>query len=121
MLGYCKNSANPVGHLVLYVCGYRDASASSSPTTCTALQLANFWQDVAVDYTRGGSTVPLESLAKFGVSEGDIAQRRATPQFREMMNSKCGARVVCMACRWRRSRKHLAINIELFSRGGWKS
>ncbi len=51
VLGYCRNSANPVGHLVLYVCGYRDAERQAlSDFTCTALQLANFWQDVSVDY-----------------------------------------------------------------------
>ena len=79
VLGYCKNSANPVGHLVLYLCGYRDAERQKlSDYTCTALQLANFWQDVAVDYGKGRIYLPLESLAKFGVSENDIAQRRAT-------------------------------------------
>ncbi len=53
VLGYCHNSANPVGHLVLYVCGYRDAERQRlSDFTCTALQLANFWQDVSVDYAQ---------------------------------------------------------------------
>ena len=69
VLGYCKNSANPVGHLVLYLCGYRDAERQQlSDYTCTALQLANFWQDVAVDYGKGRIYLPLESLAKFGVT-----------------------------------------------------
>ena len=50
LLGYCRNSANPVGHLVLYVCGYKDTHRQKlSDFTCTALQLANFWQDVCVD------------------------------------------------------------------------
>src|SRR6266581_9031021 len=50
VLGYCRYSANPVGHLVLYVCGYRDAERQAlSDFTCTALQLANFWQDVTAD------------------------------------------------------------------------
>ena len=54
VLGYCKNSANPVGHLVLYLCGYRDAERQQlSDYTCTALQLANFWQDVAVRLRQG--------------------------------------------------------------------
>ncbi|HMF79399.1 MAG TPA: squalene/phytoene synthase family protein, partial [Bryobacteraceae bacterium] len=48
VFGYCVNSANPVGHLVLYLCGYRDAERQRlSDFTCTALQLANFWQDIA--------------------------------------------------------------------------
>ncbi len=122
VLGYCKNSANPVGHLVLYLCGYRDAERQQlSDYTCTALQLANFWQDVAVDYGKGRIYLPLESLAKFGVTEADIADRRATPQFRELMKFE-----VARARDWfRRGRplagkvdKHLAIDIELFSRGG---
>jgi squalene synthase HpnC len=122
VLGYCKNSANPVGHLVLYVCGYRDVERQQlSDYTCTALQLANFWQDVAVDYGKGRIYLPLESLARFGVSESDIAERRATPQFREMMKFE-----VERAREWFRMGmplpgkvdKHLAIDIELFSRGG---
>jgi len=122
LLGYCVNSANPVGHLVLYVCGYRDAERQQlSDYTCTALQLANFWQDVAVDYGKGRIYLPLESLAKFGVSEDDIAQHRATPQFREMMKFE-----VARASEWfqrglplaGKVDKHLAIDIELFSRGG---
>src|SRR5271156_632081 len=83
VLAYCRYSANPVGHLVLYLCGYRDAERQQlSDYTCTALQLANFWQDVARDYDKGRIYLPLESLAKFGVTEDDIAQRRCTPQFR---------------------------------------
>jgi squalene synthase HpnC len=122
LLGYCVNSANPVGQLVLYVCGYRDAERQQlSDYTCTALQLANFWQDVAVDYGKGRIYLPLESLAKFGVSEDDIAQRCPTPQFREMMKFE-----VARAREWfqrglplaAKVDKHLAIDIELFSRGG---
>src|SRR5207248_3365219 len=86
LVGYCLNSANPVGHLVLYLCGYRDAERQKlSDYTCTALQLANFWQDVSVDYAKGRIYLPLQDLAKYGVSENDIAQRRATPQFIELM------------------------------------
>ena len=122
VLGYCKNSANPVGHLVLYLCGYRDAERQLlSDYTCTALQIANFWQDVARDYDKGRIYLPLESLAKFGVSEDDIAQRRATPQFREMLKFE-----VQRARDWfaeglplaGKVDKHLALDIELFSRGG---
>jgi len=122
VLGYCKNSANPVGQLVLYLCGYRDAERQQlSDYTCTALQLANFWQDVAVDYGKGRIYLPLESLAKFGVTESDIAERRPTPQFREMMKFE-----VARAREWFRMGlplagkvdEHLAIDIEVFSRGG---
>ena len=122
VLAYCKNSANPVGHLVLYLCGYRDAGRQQlSDYTCTALQLANFWQDVAVDYGKGRIYLPLDSLAKFGVSESDIAERRATPQFLEMMKFE-----VARARDWFRMGlplvgkvdKHLATDLDLFSRGG---
>jgi squalene synthase HpnC len=122
VLGYCKNSANPVGRLVLYVCGYRDEERQLlSDYTCTALQIANFWQDVSRDYDKGRIYLALESLAKFGVTEDDIAQRRFTPQFRELMKFE-----VARAREWfarglplaGKVDKHLAIDIELFSRGG---
>lgn len=122
VLGYCRFSANPVGHLVLYLCGYRDSERQHlADYTCTALQLANFWQDVAVDYQKGRIYLPLESLAQFGVSEDDIANRRCTSQFRSLMNSE-----VERARDWFRRGlplaaivdRHLAIDIELFSRGG---
>ena len=72
LLGYCRYSANPVGHLVLYVCGYRDAERQQlSDCTCTALQLANFWQDVTVDYGKGRIYLPLENLRRFDVDESD--------------------------------------------------
>src|ERR1700757_3942948 len=59
LLGYCRNSANPVGHLVLYLCGYADSYRQQlSDYTCTALQLANFWQDVRVDWEKGRVYVP---------------------------------------------------------------
>ncbi|HEY6939113.1 MAG TPA: squalene synthase HpnC, partial [Terriglobales bacterium] len=86
LLGYCQYSANPVGRLVLYACGYRDDERQQlSDYTCTALQLANFWQDVLVDYAKGRIYLPLESMRKFEVTEDDIAQRRGTPQFLDLM------------------------------------
>src|SRR5438477_5774347 len=86
VLGYCKYSANPVGHLVLYLCGYSDPERQQlSDYTCTALQLANFWQDVAVDYSKGRIYLPLEDLERYGIEEQDIANRRATPAFIQMM------------------------------------
>src|SRR4051812_440445 len=86
VLGYCKYSANPVGRLVLYLCGYRDEHRQElSDYTCTALQLANFWQDVLRDWEKGRVYLPLEDLRIFGVTEEDIAQRRATPEFIAMM------------------------------------
>src|SRR5207237_7596040 len=70
LLGYCRNSANPVGHLVLYLCGYRDPERQQlSDFTCTALQLANFWQDVSADFAKGRIYLPLEDLRRYDVSE----------------------------------------------------
>jgi len=122
ILAYCRYSANPVGHLVLYLCGYSDAERQQiSDYTCTALQLANFWQDVFVDYGKGRIYLPLEDLRRFGVSGEDIAQRRATPQFVAMMKFEVerardwfarGLPLVKMVNR------ELAIDLELFSRGG---
>jgi squalene synthase HpnC len=122
LLGYCKNSANPVGHLVLYLCGYRDADRQQlSDYTCTALQLANFWQDVVADYGKGRIYLPLEDLAKYSVTEDDIAQRTATPEFVDMMRFEVErarewfARGLPLA---KMVDKQLALDIELFSRGG---
>jgi len=86
LLGYCHYSANPVGHLVLYLCGYRDAERQQlSDFTCTALQLANFWQDVSVDYEKDRIYLPLEDLRRFAVTENDIAQKDNSRAFRDMM------------------------------------
>ncbi len=122
LLGYCHYSANPVGHLVLYLCGYRDAERQQlSDFTCTALQLANFWQDVSADYEKGRIYLPLEDLRRFRVSEDAITGQRNTPAFREMMRFE-----VERAREWfdrglplvGKVSKQLAIDIELFSRGG---
>jgi squalene synthase HpnC len=122
LLGYCRCSANPVGRLVLYACGYHDEYRQQlSDYTCTALQLANFWQDVKVDYARGRIYLPLEDLRQFGVSENDIARPWATPPFRELMRFQ-----ITRAREWfargmplaRQVDRKLAIDIELFTRGG---
>lgn len=122
VLGYCHYSANPVGHLVLYLCGYRDAERQQlSDFTCTALQLANFWQDVSVDYEKGRIYLPLEDLRRFEVTEDDIARKQNTPAFVELMKFE-----VARARDWFRQGlplvgrvdRELAIDLDLFSRGG---
>jgi squalene synthase HpnC len=122
LLAYCNYSANPVGHLVLYLCGYRDAERQAlSDWTCTALQLANFWQDVSVDYAKGRIYIPLEDLRRFRVAEADIAAQRNTTQFCDLMQFQ-----VDRARGWfdrglpliEKVDKELAIDLELFSRGG---
>ena len=122
LLGYCRYSANPVGHLVLYLCGYHDPGRQQlSDFTCTALQLANFWQDVSLDYEKGRIYLPLEDLRRFGVIEEDIAQKRNTPAFCTMMKFE-----VERARDWFRQGlplignvdRELAVDLDLFSRGG---
>jgi squalene synthase HpnC len=122
VVGYCRCSANPVGHLVLHLCGYRDAERQAlSDFTCTALQLANFWQDVSADYARGRIYLPLEDLRRFGVSEEDISAQRNTSSFCDLMRFE-----VERARNWFRQGlpliekvdRELAIDIELYSRGG---
>lgn len=122
VLAYCRYSANPVGHLVLYLSGYGDAERQAlSDRTCTALQLANFWQDVSLDYAKGRVYLPLEDLRRYGVSEDDIAQNRNTPAFCEMMKFE-----VQRARSWFREglplvskvNRELAVDLELFTRGG---
>ena len=83
---YCQHSANPVGHLVLYVCGYRDDERQRlSDFTCTALQLANFWQDVVRDYALGRIYIPLEDLHRFEYTEEELARGKVTDNFRRLM------------------------------------
>ena len=122
VLAYCRYSANPVGHLVLYLCGYHDAERQQlSDYTCTALQLANFWQDVTVDYAKGRIYLPLEDLRRYSVSEDDLARNRNTPAFCAMMKFE-----VERAREWfdrglplvRKVDKSLAVDLDLFSRGG---
>jgi squalene synthase HpnC len=122
VLAYCRFSANPVGHLVLYLCGYHDTERQQlSDYTCTALQLANFWQDVTVDYAKGRIYLPLEDLRRYSVTESDLAENRNTPAFCQMMKFE-----VERAREWferglplvKKVDKALAVDLELFSRGG---
>jgi len=120
--GYCRYSANPVGHLVLYLCGYRDADRQAlSDSTCTALQLANFWQDVSDDYDKGRIYLPLDDLRRYQVAESDISGANNSPAFCDMMRFEVGrARelfqeglpLVALV------NPELAVDLELFSRGG---
>ena len=122
LLGYCRYSANPVGHLVLYLCGHRDSDRQQlSDYTCTALQLANFWQDVSADFAKGRIYLPLEDLRRFGVSEEVIRDGKNTSAFCEMIKFE-----VERAREWfaqglpliAKVDRALATDIELFSRGG---
>ena len=86
LLGYCENSANPVGRLVLYIFGYRDEERQMlSDATCTALQLTNFWQDVRRDLDKGRIYIPLEDMERFGYGEADLLAGRSDGRFRDLM------------------------------------
>jgi squalene synthase HpnC len=122
LLGYCRYSANPVGRLVLYLCGYSDPERQGhSDATCTALQLANFWQDVVRDYAIGRIYLPLEDMARYHVPEEDIAASRFTPAFAQLLRFECerakalfqdGMKLLPLVHR------RLRLDIEMFSRGG---
>ncbi|WP_394605566.1 squalene/phytoene synthase family protein, partial [Escherichia coli] len=83
---YCRRSANPVGRIMLALYGKTDAvCVAQSDGICTALQLVNFWQDVAVDWQKGRVYIPQDDLLKFGVSEEQIAAGRADAAFQRLM------------------------------------
>ena len=122
LYGYCRYSANPVGRLVLYLCGYSDAERQRlSDATCTALQLANFWQDVVVDLEKDRVYIPLEVLERHGYGLDDLYALRMSPAFREVMREIVArARelfVVGLPLSATVDRR-LALDIDLFSRGG---
>lgn len=122
LLGYCRNSANPVGRLVLHLFGCADDTRLSlSDEVCTGLQLANFWQDVARDFAIGRVYLPAEDLARFGVSEADISEKRFTSAFTELLRFE----VVRTRGYFERGRgllpllpQAVRVDVELFIRGG---
>lgn len=86
LLSYCERSANPVGRLVLYLLNYRDEERQRlSDYTCTALQLANFWQDVAVDYQKGRIYLPGEDMERFGYTEFELRNSVLNASFIRLM------------------------------------
>ncbi|MCL6480509.1 MAG: squalene synthase HpnC [Firmicutes bacterium] len=120
--GYCRYSANPVGHLVLYLCGYRDAERQRlADATCTALQLANFWQDVSRDLDKGRLYIPLDALARHGLSEADIVARRFDARYVSLMQELI-AHTRELFARGRPLARlvapELRVDLELFTRGG---
>ena len=83
---YCELSANPVGQIVLYIFGAATPERIElSDRICTALQLAEHWQDVAEDLARGRIYLPADDLARFGVTEADLAEPAAGPGVRDLM------------------------------------
>src|SRR4051794_34962513 len=122
LFNYCRCSANPVGRLVLYLCGYSDEKRQRlSDATCTALQLANFWQDVTVDLLKDRIYIPLDVIERHGYTADDLFAHRFTPGFRETMREivekarelfHVGLPLSGMVDR------RLALDLDLFSRGG---
>ena len=91
LLGYCRLSANPVGRIVLYVFGsFSQQRAELSDSICTALQLAEHWQDVAEDLRAGRIYLPAEDMGKFGCAQEDLAQASAPPQVRALISFETG-------------------------------
>jgi squalene synthase HpnC len=122
LLGYSHYSANPVGRLVLWVCGYREEQLGLlSDKVCTALQLANFWQDVLEDAERGRRYIPGDAMLRYGVDEGQIEGRVFTPEFRAMVESLV-AQTREMLLEGGAISKHvdkdLAVVLDLFRKGG---
>jgi len=122
VLKYCHYSANPVGRLVLYACGeVSEENFRLSDATCSALQLANFWQDVRVDFAKGRVYIPQDDMRRLGVSDETIARGTATPEFRALLRHEVEfARSLFMQGLplIGRVNRDLAIDLDLFSRGG---
>lgn len=122
VLDYCEYSANPVGRLVLYLCGYRDeARQRLSDVTCTALQLANFWQDVSRDLEKGRIYIPLDRAAAHGVSERDIVEKKFDQRYvllmKELIEYTRGLFEKGMPLSKMVEGK-LSVDLAMFSRGG---
>jgi squalene synthase HpnC/squalene synthase HpnD len=122
VLNYCVYSANPVGRLVLYLSGYRDEQRQQlSDATCTALQLANFWQDVSRDLEKGRIYIPLDIAAAHGLSEADIVARRFDDRYVHLMKDLIARTRTLFAEGMPLAKMvdaRLSVDLEMFSRGG---
>ncbi len=122
VLSYCRYSANPVGRIFLMLFNYRDEERFLlSDATCTALQLANFWQDIARDLEKGRIYIPLEDMKRFNYSENDLITHQTTPAFIELMKVEIhktrdlfekGLELI------KKVQGKIQLDIELFSQGG---
>lgn len=122
LLSYCQGSANPVGRIVLMLFGYRDAMRFRfSDATCTALQLTNFWQDIAIDLGKGRIYLPQEDLRCFAVSEEDLQAGRCHEGFRALMRfeiSRTRELFVFGRNLIPTVERRLRVDLKLFSMGG---
>lgn len=88
LLDYCRRSANPIGRLVLRIAGYRDDRLDvASDNVCSALQLANHWQDLGVDWRRGRLYLPLSVVRASGADLNDLGRRRMSPEWQSSMRT----------------------------------
>jgi squalene synthase HpnC len=124
VFSYCRCSANPVGRLVLRLCGYADDERDRmSDATCTALQLANFWQDVTVDFEKDRVYLPLDLLARHGYTVEDLAARKFDASFQAVMREavdvarKLFIEGLPLA---KTVDRRLGFDLDLFSRGGMR-
>jgi len=122
LVHYCEHSATPVGKLFLILFGYHDDELLAlSDSTCIALQLTNFWQDVKRDYEQGRIYLPLDEMKEYDVSEADLSAAQACDKFKSLMHFQ-----VERTRRYFRDglplidrvRGSLRVDIALFSRGG---
>ena len=122
LLGYSRNSANPVGRLVLYLFGHRDAERQHlSDLVCSGLQLANFWQDVAIDLEKGRIYLPRRDMEKFGVSAAELEAHASSKNFVELMRHEVAiarAMLIEGGELYRQVDKRLRRDILMFAGGG---
>lgn len=122
VLDYCRRSANPVGRVVLMIHGVRDPELfGMSDSICTALQLANFLQDAAVDLKKDRIYIPQEDFREFGYSEADLRMGVVNERFRNLMKQQWKrARALFEEGRplWRRLRWPLSLEVKLTWLGG---
>jgi squalene synthase HpnC len=122
LLGYARYSANPVGRLVLYLFGYRDADRQRlADAVCSGLQLANFWQDIAIDFAKKRIYLPRHDMEDFGVTAQDLHDGHMSPQFRALMKHEVvAAREMLMSgeALARVVDRRLARDVLMFAGGG---
>ncbi|MDB5350484.1 MAG: crtB 2 [Planctomycetota bacterium] len=122
LLDYCTRSADPVGHLMLYLGrSFDEDNARLSNFTCTGLQLANFWQDVARDLDIGRVYLPRDDRERFGVRDDDLRAKRFTPEFAALLKYEVELARESLLRGWplvARMPHELSVDVDLFTRGG---
>jgi squalene synthase HpnC len=119
LLDYCRRSANPIGRIVLRLSGYRDDSLDrASDDVCTALQLTNFWQDLAVDWSRGRLYVPEEVWLPRGATIADLKEASWTPPWQAAL-ADCGHRTRALFVRGRRVADGVSGRLRFELRATW--